>query len=331
MWFKVSKSLVKTSEDILFGVVYIPPPESRFHNVDEIELLEVETISSCIQNDYVLLTGDFNARTHVQSHILEADDFIVEHFNFDTVFSDFFNISSLLTQSNLTIQRTSKDSTINNEGNELLELCKSNNLCILNGKRGEDKNIVNFTFRNTSVIDYTITSVEALKFIDNFCISKLDSLYTDGHSLLTTALKLKKNLKKVSSVNKTDKNIKAKHQWNEKKVHEFRNNIDRNKILQLNNTIEHAQNNVNDTCINDINNICSEITNLFVESASRSFGINNNKLTIPKTNRPHKQWLGFQCQIARKNYHDAKRAYNLNPSHTTKTNLNNCSKNIKAL
>ena len=89
MWFKVSKSLVKTSEDILFGVFYIPPPESRFHNVEEIELLEVEITSSCIQNDNVLLTGDFNARTHVQPDILEADDFIVEHFNFDTFFPIF--------------------------------------------------------------------------------------------------------------------------------------------------------------------------------------------------------------------------------------------------
>lgn len=185
----------------------------------------------------------------------------------------------------------------------------------MNGRCGEDKNIGNFTFRNTSVIENTITSVEALKFIDNFCISELDSLYTDGHSLLTTTLKFK-NLKKVSSVNTTDKNIKAKPQWNEKKVYEFKNNRDRNKSLQLNNMIEHAQNNVNDRYINDINNICSEITNLFVESASRSFGIHNSMLTIPKTKRPHKQWFGFQYQNARKNYHDAKRAYDLNPSQT---------------
>lgn len=102
----------------MFDVVYIPPPESRFHNVDEIELFEVEIISSCIQNDYVLLTGDFNARTHVQSDILEADYFIVEHFNFDTIFSDFFNISSLLVQTNLTVQRISKDSTTNDEENK---------------------------------------------------------------------------------------------------------------------------------------------------------------------------------------------------------------------
>lgn len=99
----------------MFDVVYIPPPESRFHNVDEIELFEVEIISSCIQNIYVLLTGDFNARPHVQSDILEAYDFIVEHFNFDTIFFDFFNIASLLTQYNLIIQRTAKDSTINND------------------------------------------------------------------------------------------------------------------------------------------------------------------------------------------------------------------------
>lgn len=234
----------------------------------------------------------------------------------------------MLTQSNLTVQRTSKDTTINNEGNKLLELCKSNNLCILNGRCGADKNIGNFTFRNTSVIDYTITSVEALKFVDNFCISELDPLYTDGHSLLTTTLKFK-YLKKDSSVNTNDRNMKVKPQWNEKKAQEFKNNIDRNKILQLNNTIEHAQNNVNDTCINDINNLCSEITNIFVESASKSFGINNSMHTTLKTNRPHKQWFGIQCQNARKNYHDAKRAYNINPSRTTKTNLNNCSKDYK--
>ena len=94
MWFKINKSLFKTSEDILFGVVYISPPESRFHNVDEIELFEVEIIRSCIHNDYVLLMGVFNARTHVQSDILEADDFIVDHFNFDTIFP-IFSISYL--------------------------------------------------------------------------------------------------------------------------------------------------------------------------------------------------------------------------------------------
>ena len=127
----------------------------------------------------------------------------------------------------------------------------------MNGRCGEDKNIGNFTFRNTSVIDHTITSVEALKFIDTFYISELDSLYTDGHSLLTTIQKFK-NLKKVSSVNTTDKNIKAKPPWNERKVQEFKNNIDKNKILQFNNTTEHALNNVNDTCIHYINIICSE-------------------------------------------------------------------------
>ena len=94
--------------------------------------------------------------------------------------------------------------------------------------------------------------------------------------------------------------------------------------------IEHAQNNVNDISINDINNICSEITNMFVELASKRFGMSNSIHTIPKTNRPHKQRFGFQCHNARKQYHDAKRAFKLNPPQTTKTNLNNCSKKYKS-
>ena len=39
-------------------------------------------------------------------------------------------------------------------------------------------------FRETSVIDYTVASVNCLSFIEDFSISEEDCLYSDGHSLL---------------------------------------------------------------------------------------------------------------------------------------------------
>ena len=68
-------------------------------------------------------------------------------------------------------QRCSKDKSLNNEGNNLLEMCKCYNLCILNGRCGDDRNLGNFTFRNTSVIVYTIASAETLMHFRNFKIT----------------------------------------------------------------------------------------------------------------------------------------------------------------
>ena len=55
---------------------------------------------------------------------------------------------------------------------------------ILNGRCGSDKNVGNFTFRQTSVIDDAISSYEGLRYISNFRIVELDILFSDGHSLL---------------------------------------------------------------------------------------------------------------------------------------------------
>ena len=38
----------------------------------------------------------------------------------------------------------------------LLELCKDNSLCIVNGRVGKDTNIGGFTCRNACVVDYCI-------------------------------------------------------------------------------------------------------------------------------------------------------------------------------
>ena len=55
-------------------------------------------------------------------------------------------------------QRRSRDPVLNHEGKVLLDVCKANNLIILNGRCGSDKSSGELTFRNISVIDYSITT-----------------------------------------------------------------------------------------------------------------------------------------------------------------------------
>lgn len=305
MWFKISKTLFKTDEDILFGAVYVPPSDSRFNNADEIDMFEIEVINTCILYKYVFLLGDFNARTYTSPDYIDADDFFMEHFDFDNVINDFFNVSTSLSNNNLSKERCSKDTHINNEGNKLLEICKSNNLLILNGRCGEDKDVGNFTFRNISVIDYSIVSVEALKYIEDFCISELDCLYTDGHSLLTTTLTFKSPNKDINK--NTSKQDKIKRPiWKDNKREQFVQNIDETKIASINTAIQSALQNLSNVNKETINNFCVNISNIFVESSDKSFSSNQNPNFISTNKTSNKPWFGFRCQNARKKYHIAK-------------------------
>ena len=113
---------------------------------------------------YFCLLGDFNARSHNKDNFLDKNDFFVDHFGFDYVVRNFFNVSFFfLPKFNMKLHRNSQDGVFNNEGNSLLETYKSNNLFILNGRCGKDKKDA-YTFKNTSIIDYAILSAETLIF-----------------------------------------------------------------------------------------------------------------------------------------------------------------------
>ena len=70
---------------------------------------------------------------------------------------------------NVRVKGRSIDTKKNNYGNILSDLCKFNNLFILNGRIGEDKDIGKFTCKNSSVVDYCIGTSGFLGLIKDFC------------------------------------------------------------------------------------------------------------------------------------------------------------------
>ena len=249
-------------------------------------------------NQSVILTFRMN--------FLDVDDFFADHFNFDESLRQFYNISSMLENFNMSKCRTSKDKNTNNEGNTLIEICKSNNLFILNDRCGKDKNIGAFTFKNCSVIDYTIVSSQALKFIGNFEIQDLDSLYTDGHALLHTLLQLKNIQRKTTETKNTFTKL-PRPQWkNDQKVN-FVINLDSDKLDDLSSYLQQVQRNTENITKDHVNGICSNISDIFINSAEKSFAGNNPRPTHNNDKGAnHKRWFGVQCQSARRKYHLAR-------------------------
>jgi hypothetical protein len=119
----------------------------------------------------------------------------------------------VLQQLNLPLKRNNVDKGKNPYGNLLLYLCRGNDLFIVNGRIGDNKE-GNLTCRNASVVDYTICSSEFLKNIVNMSIldfSRLFSMFIHRFVLALIRLNLlgkKKQIKQIIKVLKTYKILK---------------------------------------------------------------------------------------------------------------------------
>ena len=91
------------------------------------------------------------------------------------------------------ICRMNKDVHCNNYGQLLLNLCKTNNLLIVNG-RFDNNSRGDLSFRNISAIDYFLCDPDIFKHMDDFIVKVRNPILSDGHS----ALQLKLNC--ISSV-----------------------------------------------------------------------------------------------------------------------------------
>ncbi|MES9884480.1 MAG: hypothetical protein ABW185_26850 [Sedimenticola sp.] len=212
------------------------------------------------------------------------------------------------------LQRQSKDRKTNPHGYFLIETCRNNNLFILNGRAGSDKYIGDFTFRNKSVIDYAIASVDMFCHVSGFKIKETDPLYSDGHAVLSLDLKCKRVIQNARTSPVSEKKTKR---WNDKLSETFSCNIN---ITTLNNLLM-----LPDTK-DSINRITSEIASVFEEAANKTFTKTSQYVQTSDGNKP---WFGNECKRVRKEYHKAKKKYQHNKNNYNRGKLSRASKHYK--
>ena len=292
LWARLDKTLFNISEDLILGILYIPPSQSRFLNDDEFYDLETEITSMCSQSSFVCLTGDMNARTATLCDFIMADSFIADLFEFDQDTLRFYNQAEQLHTLNINKNRVSKDKHTNTNGYKLIEICINNNLFILNGRFGKDKMTGNFTFRKQSLIDYTICSFNCLTLLEDFEIIETDSLLSDGHSLLSWSINtyFKAPEKHEETTHSTHK------KWDSKLRDDFLNNISWEKLNELYLNLEPSKQSIDQTSL--------VISDIFFDAASRSFPLKKSRKNSNKT------FFGPKCRAARKHYHVARKRYN---------------------
>ena len=109
-----------------------------------------------------------------------------------------------------------------------------------------------------------------MKFVSDFEVVELDTLYTDGHSLSCTILNFRNVLKLLKC--KLTKKKSSRPKWKEeKKKADFIINLGSQTISDIKASIDQARQNIDAVNQNTIDNVCIQITDLFSKSATKKF------------------------------------------------------------
>ena len=106
----------------ILDCIYVPGECSRHLDVENFDKIQNDVLNFKNCDSNIILLGDFNARTVVSEEFVELDN---EH--------------------NETPFRGNRDKITNTNGRFQLDLCKTTEMRIVNGRIGSDKGIEEFT------------------------------------------------------------------------------------------------------------------------------------------------------------------------------------------
>ncbi|XP_071123270.1 uncharacterized protein [Mytilus edulis] len=313
-WWKISSDLLKTDQDVMIGNIYIPPENSVYKVPDAFNELEQEFLKFSVEYKYILLNGDFNSRTSRDVEYIET-----VHSQHDIVDTDNVDILNNLELYDMSKVRCSMDTSKNSYGNMLLEMCKNNNIIILNGRVNGDKE-GKFTCRQASVVDYFICTYDFLCFVVNMYVQDFSKLFSDVHSPLILSLNFKDGIEEDVHIAENSvenaREVKRVQKWDVEKKNEFVEFIDKNKISDLVAELESVDSNL--LSQGKINEVVENINSIFLDAAENVLGTYNasqgSRTGQKMGKKGNKPWFDKQCWNKRKIYRGAKRNYSSNRS-----------------
>lgn len=321
-WCCISKVCTGLDENLYIGNVYLPPEGSKYVSADMWETVQNEITRVKLLSKYVVLMGDFNARTSNISEIMYADTFLCNQMGIDPNLLNEMDNSEYLNESRH-CSRTNQDNKTNSYGIKLIEMCKVNNFLIANGRVGSDKDKGMVTSKSVSTIDYIMFTSNCFKIMLDFKVLPFCPMLSDIHSPIECVVKLSAISKtKQKCINQEYK----KPRWCKEKAEEFVTEIDEFKLCILNEMLDTIQCDTDNVDKDIINLINEEFSNVFTDCAEKCFSEGKNDC---KKKTFKKIWYGPECQRARSRYHAAKKYHSVRKTNESRCNMINKSKIYK--
>ena len=181
-WVKLDKLFFNLSKHIFLCPTYIIPASSSYifqSDVDVLDRIDKYIVNQYAEKGHSVLYGDFNARTGSELDYIESDIF------------DPYTIDEKEYEYDILLQkRKGCDNKVDGRGKQLLQMCISLKLRILNGRILGDSNdnFTCFKYNGTNVVDYIIMSEDLIKQILNCKASNVIPCLSDCHCKVSVML-----------------------------------------------------------------------------------------------------------------------------------------------
>lgn len=208
IWVHLKPELTKYSESVYLGTFYVSPANKNNKSYDFLKSVN-EEVYRFMNKGAVLIQGDFNARTAS-----------------DKDFAEFFEEDPILGgKGESQVNRNSEDKNKNPRGEELLDLCKLNNLLIANGRKPGDL-FGKFTCHNwngSSVVDYMVFSECLYSIITRFLVGNYIPWLSD-HCIIKTSL-ICGNYERKGEENSSQESVHPGFIWDEESIDVYKSNL----------------------------------------------------------------------------------------------------------
>ena len=215
LWLKFHKHSDYNSSHLYFCCTYISPKSSGRFQLDDVSKLDKlhNDVMKFNRKGRVMILGDIhvNCRTGTEDDFIDiqpAEQFVV------VPDDDDIHISDVIVNNCVNKHRMSEDKIVNENGKQLLNMCKTDNLFIVNGRIGSDPkcDFNCHTARGQSVVhvDYFIVDGLLLRNISVFSVNKLTPL--SDHCSIIINMRLD-----ACATQKTESNSKVRtyYKWKE--------------------------------------------------------------------------------------------------------------------
>lgn len=298
-WIKLCGKFFNLEQDLYIAIAYVSPYRSSFtcqrDNIFELlenDVNEYSKLGNC------MICADFNAKTGCEPDFCSDDN--IRYLDLP---NDYVNDTSL-NRNNMDLHK------VDDHGKELLSLCKTSGLRILNGRTLGD--ILGYCTcyspnGQPSTIDYILATTSALKNIDYFHVHPPTELSI--HCMLSTKFK--------ASFEPSDESrdlhpTPDKYKWGKLSDTAFQEALVRPEIqAKINAFLDKTNSDLTTDCavdeLNDILKTAAKMANIPQTKASR-----NKK----KTKRRNRKWFDDDCRAMRWEMRKAASKLRQNPHDT---------------
>jgi hypothetical protein len=253
---------------------------------------------------------------------IQVDRELFETNNSDSVFNEFTEEMLCFQNTNICIERSNNDKSVNNYGYKFIDFLHTNNLFILNGRTKGDL-LGNTTSHDVSTIDYFTCSSNIFSTLDSLNVIEFCPLLSDIHNPINLNILVGQTTRQNRQQDKQAPNL-----LKIENTQEFINNISRNqKLIQITNNLSTIEN--KETIDqNDIDIVIKDLLCLFTEATTGQPNQTKTQIRCKQDNKSP-SWFGKKCRDARKKFHIAKDRYKYSKNANNKTLLRNECKNYK--